>query len=126
MLTWLILNKLEISRIKTLNNYEKGNATKAAKEIARMSNNRTLSIAAIEQCLNEYGIAYIKVEKLDKTPIDAYSTISGNMPVITVTYRYNDMDKLAFDILHELCHIEHHLSEESKAFISIFSATLPK
>ena len=119
MLTWLILNKLEISRIKSLNNYEKGNATKAAKEIARMSNNRTLSIAAIEQCLNEYGIAYIKVEKLDKAPIDAYSTISGNMPVITVTYRYNDMDKLAFDILHELYHIEHHLSEESNAFISI-------
>ena len=29
------------------------------------------------------------------------------------------MDKLAFDILHELCHIEHHLSEESNAFISI-------
>lgn len=41
------------------------------------------------------------------------------MTVITVTYRYNDMDKLAFDILHELYHIEHHLSEESNAFISI-------
>ena len=82
MLTWLILNKLEISRIKSLNNYEKGNATKAAKEIACMANNRTLSIAAIEQCLNQYGIAYIKVEKLDKAPIDAYSTISYKSPKI--------------------------------------------
>ena len=29
------------------------------------------------------------------------------------------MDKLAFDILHELCHIDRHFSEGNKAFISI-------
>lgn len=119
MLTWLILNKLEISRIQPLDNYKKGNAMKAAEDIARMANKRTLTTDSIKECLNRYGISYIKVDKLDKTPIDAYSTFSGDMPVITVTYRYNDMDKLAFDILHELCHIDRHFSEGSKAFISI-------
>ena len=119
MLTWLILNKLEISRVQPLYNYEAGNAMKAAEDIARMANERTLSTESIKECLNQYGISYVKVEKLDKTPIDAYSTFTGNMPVITVTYRYNDMDKLAFDILHELCHIDHHFSEGNKAFISI-------
>ena len=39
--------------------------------------------------------------------------------MITVTYRYNDMDKLAFDVLHELCHIEKHLSDENQAFIAM-------
>lgn len=119
MLTWLILNKLEISRIHPLDNYKKENAMKAAEDIARMTNERTLTTESIKECLNQYGISYIKVEKLDKTPIDAYSTFSGDMPVITVTYRYNDMDKLAFDILHELCHIDRHFSEGNKAFISI-------
>lgn len=119
MLTWLILNKLEISRIQPLNNYVKGNAKKAAEGIAHMTNARTLTTESIKECLNRYGISYIKVEKLDKTPIDAYSTFRGNMPIITVTYRYNDMDKLAFDILHELCHIDRHFSEVNKAFISI-------
>ena len=119
MLTWLILNKLEISRIQPLDNYQKGNAIKAAEVIARMANERALTTESIKECLNGYGISYIKVEKLDKTPIDAYSTFTGDMPVITVTYRYNDMDKLAFDILHELCHIDRHFSEGNKAFISI-------
>lgn len=119
MLTWLILNKLEISRIQPLDNYRKENAMKAAEDIALMANERTLTTESIKDCLNRYGISYIRVDKLDKTPIDAYSTFSGDMPVITVTYRYNDMDKLAFDILHELCHIDRHFSEGNKAFISI-------
>lgn len=119
MLTWLILNKLEISRLEPLNGYKKGNALKAAEEIARMANLRTLSLDSIKECLNGYGISYIRVEKLDKTPIDAFSTFSGDMPVITVTYRYNDLDKLAFDILHELCHIDQHISEADEAFIAI-------
>ena len=114
-----ILNKLEISKIQSLGNYEKGNALKAATDIARMANERTLTTESIKECLNRYGISYVKVEKLDKTPIDAYSTFAGDTPTITVTYRYNDMDKLAFDILHELCHIDRHLSEANKAFISI-------
>lgn len=119
MLTWLILNYLEISKIQPLDNYEEGNALLAAEEIAAMANKRTITIDSIKQCLEKYGISYINVEKLEKTPIDAYSTFSDKMPVITVTYRYNDMDKLAFDILHELCHIDRHFSEGNKAFISI-------
>lgn len=119
MLTWLLLNKLETSRIKLIENYKKGNAIQAAEEIAQMANGRTLSPESIKACLNQYGIAYIKVDKLEKTPIDAYCSFVGNMPVITVTYRYNDMDKLAFDILHELCHIDRHFSDDEMAFISI-------
>lgn len=119
MLTWLILNWLEISRLQPVNNYIEGNAIKAAKDIARMANDRILTTETIKQCLNKYGILYVKVEKLDKAPVDAYLTFTGNTPVITVTYRYNDMDKLAFDILHELCHISRHFSDGQEAFISI-------
>lgn len=119
MLTWFLLNWLEISRLQSTSNYTEGNAIKAAEDIARMANNRTLTTEYIKKCLNKYGISYIRVEKLDKAPINAYSTFAGNMPVITVTYRHNDMDKLAFDILHELCHIARHISKNNKAFISI-------
>ena len=37
MLTWLILNYLEISKIQPLDNYENGNALQAAKEIATIT-----------------------------------------------------------------------------------------
>ena len=120
MLTWLILNKKRISEKSHLKNcYQKGEATSAAQEIAAMANKRQLSIESIKSCLNKHGIEYIEVEKIEKAPIDAYSTLVDGQPFITVTYRYNDMDKLAFDILHELCHIDRHLDEEQMAFIAI-------
>lgn len=119
MQTWLILNWLETSRAKSNTCYRKGNGLNAASEIAEMANNRTLTPQSIKNCLDQNGISYVYVEKLDKVPVDAYSTYVENHPVITVTYRYNDIDKLAFDVIHELCHIEKHLSEEYKAFISI-------
>ncbi len=119
MQTWLILNWLTISQIHVQNEYVKGNGHIVAGVIAEMANKRTLGVDDIKSCLNNYGIGYAEVEKLEKVPVDAYSTFVDGHPVITVTYRYNDMDKLAFDILHELCHIENHLSDGKKAFISV-------
>ena len=119
MLTWLVLNWLETSHSTVDGEYEKGNALKAANDIAAMANNRTLSVGSLKSCLSGYGIAYVEVPKIEKAPIDAYSTIANNHPCISVTYRYNDLDKLAFDVLHELCHIDRHLSESQKEFISI-------
>lgn len=119
MQTWLLLNWLAISKTKVQASYKKGDGLKAADSIAKMANTHTLSIQSMKQCLNQYGILYVEVEKLEKVPVDAYSTFVDGHPAVTVTYRYNDMDKLAFDVLHELCHIEKHLSDEQKAFISI-------
>ena len=119
MLTWLVLNWLQTSKSSVSKPYNEGNALVAAKEIAEMANNQTMEVDSIKECLNNNGISYLEVEKIEKAPIDAYSTLSNGHPCITVTYRYNDMDKLAFDILHELCHIDRHLSDEHKAFISI-------
>lgn len=120
MLAWLILNKIEVSRAQQeCKEYVKGNAEKAALQISRLANSNGISVDLIRTCLNDYGILYIEVEKVEKAPIDAYSTIEHGHPVISVTYRYNDMDKLVFDILHELCHIEKHFSDNQKEFISI-------
>lgn len=120
MLTWLILNRLALENISDqVASYSHGNAQKAAKEIAQMANERSVTIDKIKQSLNKYGIEYLVVEKVEKAPIDAYSSFHGKHPVITVTYRYNDLDKLVFDILHELYHIDNHLSDAQKAFIAV-------
>lgn len=119
MRTWLALNWLATSQSVVSNDYKRGNADLAAVEIARMANDGSMNVEGIRQCLDSYGIAYLEVPKIDKAPIDAYSTISNGHPCITVTYRYNDRDKLAFDILHELCHIGRHLSDRHRAFITV-------
>lgn len=119
MQTWLILNWLKSSTTKTETPYRKGNGLKAANELSKMANMRELTVQGVQECLNRNGISYVHVEKLDKVPVDAYSTYMNGHPIVTVTYRYNDMDKLVFDILHELCHIEKHLSDDHKAFIAL-------
>lgn len=117
--TWLLLNWYATSKVKAQKDYVKGNGYKAAETISKLANARSLTIQSLKDCLNNNGILYVEVEKLDKVPVDAYSTIFEGHPSITVTYRYDDMDKLAFEVLHELCHIEMHLGDRQKAFISI-------
>lgn len=125
VLTWLVIDMIEIARLQPIGGYGKGNALAAARHIARMTNGRILTKESIKECLNRYGIAYINVEKLGRAPINACSTFAGDMPVITVSYRDNDMDTLAFDILRELCHIDRHFSEDAQIFISIEAREYP-
>ncbi len=120
LLTWLLLNVKAIESCDMpASPYKKGDGNTAAIQIAEMANNRSLSVDKIKSVLSDNGIAYVKVPKIDKVPVDAYSTCKGGCPIITVTYRYDDMDKLAFDILHELYHIDNHLSADAEAFISV-------
>lgn len=120
MLTWLVLNLISISNLDEMETrYTKGDGEKAAQEIALLANGQILTTEKIKDILAKYGIYYLHVQKIDKAPVDAYSTMWNKHPVITVTYRYNDMDKLAFDVLHELCHIDCHLNTEVTSFISV-------
>lgn len=125
-LTWLVLNWLQLSKVNMSTEYKQGNAIIAAKKIAGKANSRQINAVTIQKILKDNGIAYIVVEKVEKAPIDAYSTITNGHPAITVTYRYNDMDKLVFDVLHELCHIDRHLSDENSAFVSVEGAEYSK
>lgn len=118
MRTWLFIAHCKAKQITIENDYSPNNAEHAAVEIAKEANKGTLSTAGIKSILNKNGIGYIHVGKLEKTPVDAYSTLVNGKYVIVVTYRCNDLDKLAFDVLHELGHISLHIKNEGEAFIS--------
>ena len=118
MRTWVILALMAARAVELDVEYQEGNAEKAAYEIARMANAGLLTKQAVQGCLNGYGIGYCFVEKLDKAPVDAFSTKKYKHPSIVVTYRYNDRDKLAFDVLHELCHLEKHAGDGCDDFIA--------
>ena len=117
--TWVLLAYHSSMNNKPIGEYQKGNAEKAAKEIADMANAEILKEEDIKRILSNYGISYSIVKKLERTPIDAYSMWTFEYPSITVTHRFNDMSRLVFNVLHELKHIESHLEKGGKkAFIS--------
>lgn len=121
LLTWIIIATAIADKITDGLSYSKGNARKAAIEISHVANKGLLNTENVAQILNKYGIGYAHLEKLEKTPVDAYSTIRNGIPVIIATYRINDRDKFAFDILHELGHIILHIETGIKEnFINIY------
>lgn len=128
MRTWLLMAWAEASKANLEIEYNPGNGQLAASELSKMANEGNLNVMNIRETLNKNGIIYIQVPKLEAAPIDAYSVMSGSHPAIVVTYRHNDFDKLAFDILHEIGHILYHF-QSGKSYISVetdYSAQSPE
>lgn len=120
MRTWSLLVYINAMNAKGISNFTEESVERSATKISEHANSVNLTIDGIKNILEKAGIIYIEIPKMEKTPIDAFSAWIGNNPVIAVTYRYNDMDKLSFDILHELGHIKLHLKKgDKKAFVKI-------
>lgn len=118
--TWLTLAYIKSRDIKPEKQYIDGNAQKAAEEISKSTHLGGITENDIQLVLNKYGIAYSVIPKLEKTPIDAASLQMSGYPSIITTHRYNDMSRLIFNILHELGHIQKHMSFENDNQCSVF------
>lgn len=110
--TWILLARHAAASAKdSLPTYTSDGEVTAATAIAAKANDQTLTEADIRILLAEQGIGYCVVPKFEKTPVDAYSAIIDGHPFIVVSHRRNNMDMLAFDVLHECGHINRHLTE---------------
>lgn len=71
--------------------------------------------------LAEYGIKLILLPNESGTHVDGFSFWKGNNPTITLTQRGKKLDILAFTLLHEICHVYHHLDKSNgeKTCVSI-------
>lgn len=117
--TWVVLANIEAMRKKCATQYKEGNALKAANEIVSSVHSGHLTEAGIEHILNRNGITYCVVPKLDRVPVDAYSSVRGNHYSIIVTHRHNDMSRLVFNVLHELGHLQLHAVGEDETNIAM-------
>lgn len=130
MNTWAAIAYISAKSKRPSSPFTKGNARKAAAEIADSVHSGVATENTISSILDKYGISYSVVEKLEKTPVDGYSTWVGDYPAIVTTHRYNDMSKLVFNILHELGHIELHMADGTRvSFVaddSVYSCDDPK
>ncbi len=59
------------------------------------------------------------MSKIDHASIDAYSYYENGIPNIIVANRYDHIDSLAFNVLHELCHVVNHLGGDMEQNISL-------
>ena len=115
MLAWTSLVEYEAER-KSTSTFNSENLPQLIKELREIFYNNKNTLVLVDKKLAEYGIKFLMIDKLEKTPIDGYSFWSKNNPVIALTLRHNRIDNLAFTILHEIGHIALHVknNKESK------------
>ncbi len=112
LFTWQMLAKYKASH-KNINKYDATKINELLKKLNEIifENNQLLN--KVENNLNQYGIKFLVLEKLDKTPVDGVAFWSGDNPAIVVTLRKKNIDYFAFTILHELAHVILHLSTQN-------------
>ena len=87
------------------------------RDIAKLSyfNNGPL---LAKEYLGKNGIHLVALSHLSKTYLDgAVMMLQNNIPVIGLTLRYDRIDNFWFCLMHELAHINLHLSEDSDEII---------
>lgn len=115
LLTWILIAIDTACRLTSGMTYREGSALTAARELAAfVHSHEIITQSEIQNILNSHGIGYGVVHKFEKTPVDAFSTTRGTTPCVIVTCRIDNMDKLVFDVLHELGHIHLHLERGMK------------
>ncbi len=110
MFAWSSLVSFEASR-QEVNTFYLGNIEQLCIQLNKVFYYNEDTVDNTRKILNQYGIKFITIPKLEKTPIDGYSFWSENNPTIAITLRYNRIDNFAFTIMHEIGHITKHLSK---------------
>ena len=108
MIAWTSLVEYEAERKQT-NTFNFENIPQLNIELREIFYNNNNTLELVDKKLSQYGIKFLMIDKLEKTPIDGYSFWSNKNPVIALTLRHNRIDNLAFTILHEIGHIALHL-----------------
>lgn len=95
------------------NSFNEDCESEIIKELNNVFLENSNTLRKIKNTLNRYGIKFIILEKFDKVPVDGFSFWQGDNPTVVLTLRYKEVDKLAFNLMHELAHVFHHLDKDS-------------
>jgi HTH-type transcriptional regulator/antitoxin HigA len=113
LLTWqlCVLRKARSQPLK--GKYQTGSITTAwLRDLAKLSSFDTGPQLA-QEYLSNYGIALVFERHFDKTYLDGAAMLDGEVPVIGLTLRHDRLDNFWFALLHELIHVQKHLSQEN-------------
>lgn len=111
MFAWSSLATFEAKKQK-VNIFNPDNLNQLYIELNKVFYRNNNTIEETTKLLNQYGIKFITINKLEKTPVDGYSFWSENNPTIALTLRHSRIDNFAFTLFHELGHTDLHLKND--------------
>ncbi len=119
MFAWSALALYE-AKLQSVKTYNPDKINQLCIELNKIFYNNTDTINNVKLILNEYGIKFVLIKKLEKTPVDGFSFWSGENPAIALTLRHSRIDNFAFTLMHEIAHISLHLqNNKDKQFLDL-------
>lgn len=104
--TWIVLAQYSTREIITNKPFAEDNIPNLVSELRTIFNENRNTLQRVANTCGKYGIKFTVCERVKSTRIDGYSFYESDTPCIVVTNRYNRIDSLAFNVLHELGHIK--------------------
>lgn len=117
--TWVLLAKYSARKMTVSGRYDKGKIKELTSKLVRIFNENINVINRVQAVMSDYGIKFCVVPKVDKASINGYCFLEKGVPSIIITMRYNMIDHVAFDTMHELGHVLLHLNEDNDEMINI-------
>lgn len=112
LLTWHVAVLKKARQLKLKSAYVKGSLTEERlRELTRLSRFEQGPRLA-QEFLADMGIALVFEDHLSKTYLDGAAMLDGDLPVVALTLRHDRLDNFWFALLHELVHVQRHLSPD--------------
>lgn len=113
LLTWHVAVLKKARQLKLKSAYVDGSLTdERLRELARLSRFEQGPRLA-QEFLADMGIALVFEDHLSKTYLDGAAMSDGQLPVVALTLRHDRLDNFWFALLHELVHVQRHLSPDN-------------
>jgi HTH-type transcriptional regulator/antitoxin HigA len=116
--TWALIARKESLKEPAPRLFDKERISDLISELNAIFTLNADTLAKVKRCLYDYGIRFTVVEKLPHASVDGFSFIQDKIPSIVLTLRIKTIDNLAFNVMHELCHIKYHLKSDDDERIS--------
>lgn len=119
ILTWTLIAKHEARKIIPSGVYDRENIPALKCRLKAILNENKNTLKRLSETFSEFGIRFCVVEKVPQASIEGFSFLENGVPSIVLTLRYNRIDNLAFNVLHELGHVFLHLGNNTPENVSI-------
>lgn len=113
VLAWNVVAKYEANK-QLVKSFHPEKLSLLVQDLQEVFFNNQDAVTQVKNKLNDYGIKFVLVQKLEQTPIDGYTFWSGDNPTIALTLRHNRIDNFAFTVMHELGHIDLHMKGDKQ------------
>lgn len=110
--TWVLIARHDVLKSDASGVFCKDSAESLVADLNVIFNENANVVERVSKTLSDYGIRFCVTEKVSHASIDGYSFLDNGVPSVVITKRYDQIDHIAFDVMHEIGHIFLHLSDD--------------